>query len=340
MGTAFVVALFTFSPIARSASRCAPTTSSDFLLATGCTATIVVQAFINIGVITSSWPVTGVPLPFISFGGSSLVVSLVCVGLAPEHRSRPAPRDRGMKLLLTGGGHGRPRLSCAGDRRSRRRSRGAAAGRRALRRLQRSARSAHRPGGRDRDRVHPQRSAGAGQPACDRAHVVQERSPGSSRRWPCCIASGPTGWSPPAGTSRFRWWSRRGSCGLLRLSHLRIGLLEPNATAGLTNRLLAPAGRRRVAGPSRPGRHAHGNAGAPGLSRPMSAAGGPSGAGARSRKDHHRGIRRQPRGAQHQRSGRGHAGGRAGVSRGLADLPRERRGGQPLRRPAAQRALP
>jgi cell division protein FtsW len=42
---------------------------------------IVIQAFINIGVVTSSWPVTGVPLPFISFGGTSLIVSLVAVAL-------------------------------------------------------------------------------------------------------------------------------------------------------------------------------------------------------------------------------------------------------------------
>lgn len=51
------------------------------LLALGCTFVIVIQAFINIGVVTSSWPVTGVPLPFISFGGTSLIVSLIAVGL-------------------------------------------------------------------------------------------------------------------------------------------------------------------------------------------------------------------------------------------------------------------
>ncbi len=42
---------------------------------------VVIQAFVNIGVVTSSWPVTGVPLPFISFGGSSLIVNLVAVAL-------------------------------------------------------------------------------------------------------------------------------------------------------------------------------------------------------------------------------------------------------------------
>ncbi len=52
-----------------------------FLLAIGCMTTIVIQAFVNLGVVTSSWPVTGVPLPFISFGGSSLVTSLVAVAL-------------------------------------------------------------------------------------------------------------------------------------------------------------------------------------------------------------------------------------------------------------------
>jgi cell division protein FtsW len=65
-----------------------------FFLALGCMATIVIQAFVNIGVVTSAWPVTGVPLPFISFGGSSLVVSLAAVALiinVGRHRRRPAP---------------------------------------------------------------------------------------------------------------------------------------------------------------------------------------------------------------------------------------------------------
>lgn len=52
-----------------------------FLLVAGCTLLVTIQAFINIGVVTSSWPVTGVPLPFISFGGTSLVVSMVAAAL-------------------------------------------------------------------------------------------------------------------------------------------------------------------------------------------------------------------------------------------------------------------
>jgi cell division protein FtsW len=52
-----------------------------FFLAVGITASITVQALINIGVVTSSWPVTGVPLPFVSYGGTSLVITLFSVGL-------------------------------------------------------------------------------------------------------------------------------------------------------------------------------------------------------------------------------------------------------------------
>ncbi len=52
-----------------------------FFLAVGCTSSIVIQAFVNLGVVASSWPVTGVPLPFISFGGTSLVTSLILVAL-------------------------------------------------------------------------------------------------------------------------------------------------------------------------------------------------------------------------------------------------------------------
>lgn len=51
------------------------------LLATGITTWLVLQAMINIGANTGSIPYTGVPLPFISFGGSSLVVSLAAIGV-------------------------------------------------------------------------------------------------------------------------------------------------------------------------------------------------------------------------------------------------------------------
>lgn len=52
-----------------------------FFLATGITATIAIQTVINIAVATSSIPVTGVPLPFISFGGNNLALLLAQVGI-------------------------------------------------------------------------------------------------------------------------------------------------------------------------------------------------------------------------------------------------------------------
>jgi cell division protein FtsW len=51
------------------------------LLATGITTWLVVQAMINIGASTGTIPYTGVPLPFISFGGTSMVISLAGVGV-------------------------------------------------------------------------------------------------------------------------------------------------------------------------------------------------------------------------------------------------------------------
>lgn len=51
------------------------------LLATGITAVVIVQSLINIAVVTGSMPVTGVPLPFISYGGSSLVINMMFMGI-------------------------------------------------------------------------------------------------------------------------------------------------------------------------------------------------------------------------------------------------------------------
>lgn len=51
------------------------------LLAIGITSMIAFQAMLNIGVVTGSLPVTGIPLPFISHGGSSLLISLAGIGI-------------------------------------------------------------------------------------------------------------------------------------------------------------------------------------------------------------------------------------------------------------------
>ena len=51
------------------------------MLAAGITAWICLQAFINIGVVVGLIPVTGIPLPFVSAGGSSLIISFAAVGI-------------------------------------------------------------------------------------------------------------------------------------------------------------------------------------------------------------------------------------------------------------------
>ncbi|HEX2068907.1 MAG TPA: FtsW/RodA/SpoVE family cell cycle protein, partial [Actinomycetota bacterium] len=51
------------------------------LLAAGITGWLGLQTLINLGAVTGLLPITGVPLPFLSFGGSALVVSLAATGL-------------------------------------------------------------------------------------------------------------------------------------------------------------------------------------------------------------------------------------------------------------------
>jgi cell division protein FtsW len=71
------------------------------LLAAGIVSWFGLQALVNLGAVTGLLPITGVPLPFLSYGGSSLVVSLAAVGIlwnisrAPDPASaRPDPSRR------------------------------------------------------------------------------------------------------------------------------------------------------------------------------------------------------------------------------------------------------
>ena len=81
LGSLVVVGLFFF--VAWRGYRLALKAPDTYgaLLATGLTTMICLQAFLNIGVVTGVLPVTGITLPFISAGGSSLVVTLTGVGI-------------------------------------------------------------------------------------------------------------------------------------------------------------------------------------------------------------------------------------------------------------------
>jgi cell division protein FtsW len=61
------------------------------LLATGVTLLIGLQAAINIGVVTSALPNKGLPLPFISYGGSNMLAMLTCVGILFSVARRAVP---------------------------------------------------------------------------------------------------------------------------------------------------------------------------------------------------------------------------------------------------------
>jgi cell division protein FtsW len=62
------------------------------LLAAGLSFTICFQAFLNIGVVSAALPLTGIPLPFISYGGTSLCITMAAVGLLVNVSSRRKER--------------------------------------------------------------------------------------------------------------------------------------------------------------------------------------------------------------------------------------------------------
>ena len=73
------------------------------MLAAGITAWICLQAFVNIAVVVGLIPVTGIPLPFVSAGGSSLIISFAAIGIllsisretVEKGTWNDAPADRG-----------------------------------------------------------------------------------------------------------------------------------------------------------------------------------------------------------------------------------------------------
>jgi cell division protein FtsW len=92
---AFVVIVFCGIYIAMKAAD-----TFGLLLGSGITFLIGMQAFINIGVVTSALPNKGLPLPFISYGGSNLLIALVSVGLLLSIARQAREPDSGIRNVL------------------------------------------------------------------------------------------------------------------------------------------------------------------------------------------------------------------------------------------------
>jgi cell division protein FtsW len=117
LGAGLVIVLFLV--LAVQGARVALHAPDTFgaLLAAGITAWLCIQAFINIGVVVALFPVTGITLPFISAGGSSLIISFAAVGIllsisretVDMETVEDAPADRGRgdgRAHLPGPGRG------------------------------------------------------------------------------------------------------------------------------------------------------------------------------------------------------------------------------------------
>jgi len=94
------------------------------LLALGLVAWVAAETLINVGAVVGVLPVTGIPLPFISFGGSSLVITMAAAGVlinvARQGEASPSPSLRGSGLARArSDARGAPRRRPAGTGRGR-----------------------------------------------------------------------------------------------------------------------------------------------------------------------------------------------------------------------------
>jgi cell division protein FtsW len=110
LGTLVVLGLFGF--LAYMGVRTARKAPDRFgtLIAAGVTIWVTAQALINIGAVTAALPVTGVPLPLVSFGGTSLVIVLCAMGMLVNiaYQGKLTPAQRAQR--------GRPKKRASGRR--------------------------------------------------------------------------------------------------------------------------------------------------------------------------------------------------------------------------------
>jgi cell division protein FtsW len=93
LGALVVLAAFALLVVAGIRIAIHAAITFDRLLATGVISWLGLQAIINMGGVTGLLPITGVPLPLVSFGGTALVVSLAGVGVLASIARRPLRKD-------------------------------------------------------------------------------------------------------------------------------------------------------------------------------------------------------------------------------------------------------
>ena len=108
VGTAMILVLFIVVVVAMA--RILTRTRSTFVrITTACITTwIVGQAFVNLGMVTGLLPVIGIPLPFISYGGSALLTTMAAVGVVMSFAR--VPRTVRVRTDHTPGGPDRDRI--------------------------------------------------------------------------------------------------------------------------------------------------------------------------------------------------------------------------------------
>ncbi len=95
LGSLFVLSLFAVFAVVGVRTALRAPDRFGTLVAAGVTAWVAGQAVVNMGAVTGMLPVTGVPLPFVSFGGSSLVVTMAAAGILLNiARQAPSPPAR------------------------------------------------------------------------------------------------------------------------------------------------------------------------------------------------------------------------------------------------------
>ena len=104
LGALFVITLFLF--IFQRGIKIAKETTDPFgvMLTVGISFSIIIYAFVNVAVVTGIFPVTGLPMPLISHGGSSLVMNLACLGilLNISQAKRSVSHSEGWRPVLNG----------------------------------------------------------------------------------------------------------------------------------------------------------------------------------------------------------------------------------------------